>query len=105
MFTQIITYTEQGRVKCRCHLPLQWSQHREQSRRRVNTKTKKKKKNSEAEAKNEAMGARLLLAEWLFLNNEVYDPLVVNKQANTVLPIQVNLLPNMQLISNMCILT
>ena len=57
-----------------------------------------------ARRKNGAMGARWL-AEWLFLNNEVYDPWVINKQANTVLPIQVNLLPNMQLISNMCILT
>ena len=35
--------TQQGRVKCRCLVPFQWSQHREQSRRRADTKKEEKK--------------------------------------------------------------
>ena len=38
--------TKQGRVKCRCHVPFQRSQHREQSQRRADT-TKTNKKNRE----------------------------------------------------------
>ena len=42
--TQISTCpraTKQGHVNCRCHVPFQWSQHREQSQRRVDTKKTK----------------------------------------------------------------
>ena len=44
--TQIRTHfraTQQGRVKCRCHVPSQRSQHRKQFRKRADTKKNKKK--------------------------------------------------------------